>query len=90
MARFLYIVARDRLDLYDRFRGEFLREVDIEVLLDRRHGERRQGERRTEGGRGLPGRRRGGDRRERRPDLAQELREAGYFTVRADDRAPVW
>jgi hypothetical protein len=78
MARFLYIVARDRMDLYERFREEFGREGDIEVVLDRRRGERRQGERRLEGGRGLPGRRRG-DRRQRRPDLAQELREVGYF-----------
>jgi hypothetical protein len=79
MARFLYVVARDRMDLYDRFRGELAREADIDVVLDRRFGERRRGERRTEGGRGLPGRRRGGERRERRPDLAQELREVGYF-----------
>jgi hypothetical protein len=87
MARFLHIVARSRLDLYDRLRDAFARDRDTEVILDRRRGERRQGERRTEGGRGLPGRRHGGDRRERRPDLDQELREVGLITVRAADRA---
>jgi hypothetical protein len=49
MARFLYIVARERMDLYERFREEFGREADIEIVLDRRR------------------------------DLAQELREVGYF-----------
>ena len=84
MARFLYIVARGRVDLYDRLREEYSRERDVEVFLDRRRGERRQGERRTEGGRDLPGRRRGGDRRARRPDLQHELTEVGYFTTRVD------
>jgi hypothetical protein len=90
MARFLYIVARGRMDLYDRLREEFARERDTQVVLDRRRGDRRQGERRTEGGRDLPGRRRGMDRRARRPDLQRELSEVGFITAQADERSAVW
>ena len=89
MARFLYIVARDRMDLYDRLREEFSRQSDVQVILDRRLGERRQGERRTECGRDLPGRRRGGDRR-RRADLQRELREVGFIITPLDEASPVW
>jgi hypothetical protein len=82
MPRFLYVVARDRLDLYERLAAEFARDPGIAVILDRR-GERRQGERRQGAGRDTPGPRRGGERR-RRQDLQLELRTAGCFMVETE------
>ena len=81
MARFLYIIARDRLDLYDRLAAEFGREDDVKVVVDRRRAERRQSPGSRE-----PDRRRS-DRRERR-DLDMELRSVGSFITRVDDRNP--
>jgi hypothetical protein len=37
-----YIVARDRPELYERLRGNFVNEPDAQVILDRRCGRRRQ------------------------------------------------
>ncbi len=79
MARFLYIVARDRLDLYDRLVAEFSREDDVKVVVDRRRAERRQAP-----GTHEPDRRRS-NRRVRR-DLDTELRSVGSFITRLDDR----
>jgi hypothetical protein len=79
MARFLYIVARDRLDLYDRLHSEFSREDDIRVVVDRRRAERRQTVSAHE-----PDRRRL-ERRMRR-DLDMDLRAVGSFITQLDDR----
>jgi len=38
----LYVVARDRPELYERLRGNFVHEPDAQVILDRRSGGRRQ------------------------------------------------
>jgi len=74
----LFIVSRQLPDLYRYLSREFATEADVEVILDRRHGERRsRGDRAP-----LPG----GDRRrtERRnqADLSGELSTLGYAFVR--------
>ena len=38
----LYVVARDRPELYERLTGNFVHEPDAQVILDRRFGGRRQ------------------------------------------------
>jgi hypothetical protein len=70
----LFIVARDHLQLYESLRREFAREHDVQVVLDRRRGERR--------GRAvrLPGERRRTDRRER-SEVEQDLRVLGWALV---------
>jgi ribosomal protein S18 acetylase RimI-like enzyme len=42
LLKLLYVVARDRPWLYERLRHEFAHAADIEVVLDRRVGERRR------------------------------------------------
>jgi hypothetical protein len=79
MARFMYVVARDRLDLYDRLVAEFSREDDVKVVVDRRRSQRRQ-----TAGTHEPDRRRS-DRRERR-ELDVELLSVGSFITRLDER----
>lgn len=44
MERHLFIVARQRPDVYAVLSREFAREREVEVILDRRIGDRRQGE----------------------------------------------
>ncbi len=47
MGEHLFIVSRQQLDLYRYLSREFSSEVDVQVILDRRYGERRiNGERR--------------------------------------------
>jgi len=46
--RYLFIVSRDQIELYDRLRQDFSEEREIHVILDRRQGERRQMEQRHE------------------------------------------
>jgi len=50
----LFVVTRDRVDLYESLQRSFSDEASVEVILDRRHRERRQssnltGEERREG-----------------------------------------
>ena len=48
MGDHLFIVSRQQLDLYRYLTREFSTEVDVQVILDRRYGERRShGERRS-------------------------------------------
>ena len=42
MAALLMIVARDRMPLYERLREEFNTEEAVDVVLDRRIGDRRR------------------------------------------------
>ena len=42
MVRLLFIVARDQLDLWHHLKRDFAQEAEVEVILDRRRGERRQ------------------------------------------------
>jgi hypothetical protein len=79
MARFMYVVARDRLELYDRLVAEFSREDDVKVVVDRRRSQRRQA-----AGAHEPDRRRS-DRRGR-SELDVELRSVGSFITRLDER----
>ena len=43
MPALLMIVARDRMPLYERLREEFDAEETVDVVLDRRVGDRRRG-----------------------------------------------
>jgi len=71
----LFIVARDQPALYETLRREFGAERDIEVLYDRRFGERRRQ-------RVLwPDERRRGDRRGR-PEVDTQLESLGWALVR--------
>ena len=76
--RLLFIVSRERADLYDAFRKALWNELDCEVILDRREGERREGERRAVARGGQD--RRGSQRRERML-VDREIRECGWAVV---------
>jgi hypothetical protein len=80
--RLLFIVSRERMDLYDALRKALYNEADCEVIIDRRSGERerREGERRTE--RGPEGRERRANRRRERIPVDNEIRECGWAVVR--------
>ena len=72
----LFIVSRERMDLYDALRQALSEEADCEVVLERRSGERR-----SRGGSAPDGRdRRANHRRERIP-LDSEIRECGWAVV---------
>ena len=75
MAPFLLIVAWNRPDLWDLWRRWFVGVEEVEVVLDRRRGERRQrsGTYETE--------RRRAERR-RQPGLEDELRSTGFASTR--------
>ena len=75
MATHLFIVAWYRPDLWDYWRRWFSGVEDVQVLLDRRRGERRQSALAHE-----PERRRT-DRR-RPPGIEDELRGMGFAIVR--------
>jgi hypothetical protein len=74
-AEYLFIVARNRLELYGYFRRTFAGDARLEVLLDRRAQERR---RRSEP--------RDGERRQRdrrgAPNVAAHLPEFGFAIIR--------
>jgi hypothetical protein len=74
----LVIVARDRPDLHDELRRRFANNALIDVIFDRRLGERREGAvvRERE--------RRGGDRRQADEDVQPEMWVAGYLIVRKE------
>jgi hypothetical protein len=78
MPRFLYVVARNRRDLYERLRAEFAAEHDIAVIIDRRSRERRLDTR------GHPVDLRRMDRRIQ-PEMDAELRAAGAFITACAD-----
>jgi hypothetical protein len=67
----LFIVARDQPALYEALRREFAHEAEIEVVLDRRHGESEQS--------------RPGTLEERRvrADVQSQLRSLGWAFVRS-------
>jgi hypothetical protein len=74
----LFIVARSQVDLYRYLSREFSTEADVQVIVDRRHGERRlSGERRE-----MP---RGDRRRAQRrvhKDVSTQINTLGYAFVR--------
>lgn len=78
IARHLLIVARNRTKLYEHFRRVLAKNSAIQVVLDRRAGDRR--------GKGAPvgvERRRGPDRRTR-TSVDEQLREIGWSLVLLD------
>ncbi|MBI2217277.1 MAG: hypothetical protein HYU51_08270 [Candidatus Rokubacteria bacterium] len=74
--RYLVIVSRERPDLFDELKRRFAGDPTVQVLLDRRVGERRQREH------ARPGERRGRDRREATMHVTASLWLAGYVIVR--------
>jgi len=77
MARFIYVVDRSRPDLQERLSADYAGQ-DVQVVRNRREGERRQGTQ----GRASDQRR--GDRRRQRA-LDEELRTEGYFISAGSD-----
>ena len=73
--RLVFIVSRDRLDLYDRLREALIREPDVDLILDRRDSDRRVGDTAFE-------RERRGLQRRQRNELDAEVRECGWAVVR--------
>jgi hypothetical protein len=80
MPRFLYVIARDRRDLYERLKSEFSRQEDVGVVLDRRREDRR----RAPSADTSSQERRRSDRRKQR-DLQDELRANGSFLTSCAD-----
>jgi|SRR5690242_1547398 hypothetical protein len=78
--RLLFIVSRERLDLYDALRKALFNEPDCEVIIDRRADERR-GDERAEGSPPEGRDRRERHRRERLP-VDNEIRECGWAVVK--------
>lgn len=77
MARLLIVVSRNEPDLYRNLRQDFARIPQVEVLVDRRVGERRAREVPP------PVERRQGDRR--RHDVRPRIRLLGWEIVRLAD-----
>src|SRR5207302_8587919 len=74
----LFIVSRERSDVYEGLRDALWNELACESILDRREGERRQGERRAAARGGQD--RRPNQRRERMM-VDREIRECGWAVV---------
>ena len=80
MAIHLFIVAWDRPDLWDYWRRWFSGVEDVQVILDRRRGDRRHTARAHEP------ERRGADRRSQ-PGIDEELRSLGFAIIRPTEPA---
>lgn len=76
MARHLFIVDRQQLDLFSYLAREFSAEPDVTVILDRRQGERGMGRCRM-----ASSERRQTDRR-LEAEIARDLSTLGYAFVR--------
>lgn len=77
MPRELFIVARHRADLYRYLSQTFAHADNVEVIWDRREGERRRA------ASAATQERRRGDRRTRR-GVEQDLRDVGYAFLALD------
>jgi hypothetical protein len=73
--RLVFIVSRERMDLYERLRQALIREPDVDLVLDRRESDRRQAQSPIERDR------RGRQRRERLAADA-EVRECGWTVLK--------
>ena len=83
MARHLFLVSRHDARLYEYLVERFRDDRNVEVILDRRHGDRR-GRDHAAGRTG--GERRRGDRRSRRElDLELQIRSHVILTIPDDD-----
>jgi hypothetical protein len=80
MPELLYVVARDRVDMYEHLRLSFRDVPEVEVVLDRRREQRR----RSTVDHDAPDRRR---RNRRRHDVTPSLATLGWTLVRV--RRPV-
>ncbi len=82
MARYLFIVSKKRPELREYLLGHFSEEAEVQVMIDRRRGERRreQVDARVE--------RRQGHRRWR-PENDEALESIGAFMVPLDEHEPV-
>ena len=76
MGQYLFVVAQDKPELCDYLKGWFSGIPTVEVVLDRRQGERRQRAVISEP------RRRGGDRRSQK-EIDTEIRQTGFAIVGA-------
>ena len=88
MVRYLLIVARTEPDLWRYLKHNFAGDDKVEVVLDRRRGERRQRTQPHE-----PERRRG--ERRRQPGTEKELQYRSLVIIRLESsafsrRSPVW
>jgi len=72
-ARVLYVVARDRPELYTSLRNTFVESPRLTIVMDRR-GE----------GAGLVGGERGGDDERRRLAVDESLRTRGWARIRIE------
>jgi hypothetical protein len=77
--RLLFIVSRERKDLYDALRTALWNEMDCEIILDRRESERRRGGERRRVPRGGPDRRVA--ERRQRTLVDREIHECGWAVV---------
>ncbi len=75
MPREIFVVARDRPDLYRYLSQTFADAENVQVIWDRRSSERR-----TSGDERAGAERRRGERRTR-PTVEQELRTVGYVFI---------
>lgn len=73
----LLIVARNQRSLYEYLKDDFEADPDVQVLMDRRHGERRQARE------AWTAERRRGDRRTR-PPIDEKLSSVGFAIVRIE------
>jgi hypothetical protein len=76
--RLLFIVGSERPDFYESLRRTFRGDDTVQIVLDRRRGERRGGRRPTRRGAGPE--QRGADRREQL-EIQRQLRSRGYAVV---------
>ncbi len=77
--RLLFIVGSQRPDFYASLRRTFRGDDTVQVVLDRRRGERRRS-RRAAGGRKVVREQREAERREHL-EIERQLRERGYAVV---------
>lgn len=74
MVRLLFVVARDQPDLWHHLKRDFAQDEEVQVILDRRRGERRQRVQSRE-----PERRRA--ERRRQPGTEKELRYRSFVII---------
>ncbi len=86
MARHLFLVSRQDARLYEYLVDRFRDDSNVEVILDRRQGERRS---RAQSAGHAGGDRRRADRRTRREvDLELQIRSHVILTIPDDDTPP--
>ena len=78
--RLVFIVSRDRLDLYEKLREALIREPDVDLILERREADRRLADS------PIDQERRGRQRRQRLA-VDAEVREFGWAVVKLDTAA---